>query len=498
MPEEPTIGAFAAALDEARRREKLSQAQWRRRRAELARLMAAGEEAAAAKLLRDAGVDEADLPPVRARLSRRSDAAARSVSAGEPAAAVRAAARAGEVNKPHAEPKPHPEREPSGKPEQGKQPAARKPAARKPARKQPASVGLKHRVRTRARRRRAARRAGWVGWLRARPPWLMSLGAHAVLLTVLGLLSFSALGEPVFELTALAHDDQPFSETPSPVELLDAALDAPLTEAAPLLAEVDVASLLEPVELAATDALADSLALDPSALAATVPAAAAGQGSGEGDSAGGGEAEPADKAGKVSFFGAESAARRVAFVVDNSGSMKGGRLETTLIELDRAVQGLSSSQEFYVVFYSDQAYPMFFPQGVEAPIPASLENKRRLSRWLESVEMCLGGRIVDAMELAAKTEPEVVYLLTDGDIRSKWVVERLTTPGQWPFKIHTLGMGARTAEHLAILQTIASVHGGQYRPAQAIPAAVRRAAARPIRYHRTPGKVWGSAVQPWD
>ena len=42
-------------LDEARRLEKLTQAKWRRSRAEVARLIAAGEEAAARRLLAEIG-----------------------------------------------------------------------------------------------------------------------------------------------------------------------------------------------------------------------------------------------------------------------------------------------------------------------------------------------------------------------------------------------------------------------------------------------------------
>ena len=49
--------AFQRALRKARRQERLSEAAWRQKRAEVARMVAAGEAAAARRLLRSVGVD---------------------------------------------------------------------------------------------------------------------------------------------------------------------------------------------------------------------------------------------------------------------------------------------------------------------------------------------------------------------------------------------------------------------------------------------------------
>jgi hypothetical protein len=92
----------------------------------------------------------------------------------------------------------------------------------------------------------------------------------------------------------------------------------------------------------------------------------------------------------------------------------------------------------------------------------------------------------------------VVFLLTDGDIRSPRVIERMTAKDAWGFPVHTLGMGARTPQHAQILQAIADASGGTARPVLADPTAVAKARARPIPYHNRPGPVWGSAVRPWE
>jgi hypothetical protein len=101
------------------------------------------------------------------------------------------------------------------------------------------------------------------------------------------------------------------------------------------------------------------------------------------------------------------------------------------------------------------------------------------------------------VELAATLAPQVVYLLSDGDIRSERVMGALTETEAWPFTIHTLGMGARSEKHAMNLAAIAQANGGGFRLIQAHPQAVIRSQRRPIRYHREQGEVWGSKVQAW-
>lgn len=332
---------------------------------------------------------------------------------------------------------------------------------------------------------------------------MTSLAAHGALLTAAAMLSFATFGEPGFSLTAALADETSWDDLPAEVTLAELEIESDLAELsdAPsdLAADIELTSLVEPAELANTSTLGEMLSVSAESLLANVPATPGGASQGEGESqpAGGG-ATSGGEAGKVSFFGAEADAHRVVFVVDNSGSMQHGRMQTTILELSAAIRRLSASQEFYVVFFSDQAYPMFFPQSVLEPMAATPDNKRAVAKWLRSVEMCLGGRLLDAMDIATGLEPDVVFLLTDGDIRSQRVVERMTAEDAWSFPIHTLGMGARTPQHAQILQAIAEASGGTARPVIADPEVVRRAMNRPIPYHRTPGPVWGSAVQPWQ
>ncbi len=465
------------------------EAAWHRKRAEVARLMAAGNEAAADRLLAEMG-DAPDASSI--------DSCASKV-AGRPSA--------GPV-------------EPTDGDAQGKlasadihkrggntSPSTNSPAVASQKTKPPMPTPTPTRSKTSRDKRSPQKKVqqksknlrrgfffAWGDWIGQQPSWLWSMVVHLGIFALLATMTFASFVDPPFFLSAAINEGDLESEVMPEVSLTqlepmeletdllsEESLEAPLTE------PLDLVSFSEPSALPADALLSGDLL-------GQVPDNAPGGGSKE---AGEGAGKGKTKNGKVRFFGSESVADRVVFIVDNSGSMQRGRMETTLMELDRAVQSLSYSQSFYVIFYSDQVYPMFFPKPVEELLPATRENKKRLSAWLPSIEICLGGRLLDAVEFATKLNPQVVYLLSDGDIRSERVMRSLTETGAWPFTIHTLGMGARTKQHATNLAAIAQANGGGFRLTRAHPQAVLRSQQRPIPYHREKGAVWGSRVQAW-
>ena len=183
----------------------------------------------------------------------------------------------------------------------------------------------------------------------------------------------------------------------------------------------------------------------------------------------------------------------MVFLVDNSASMKQGRMETTLFELARSVEQLGEKQEFYVVFYSDQAYPMFYPHPEMKAVAATRENKQRLYQWLQTVELCVGGALLKAVDLAESLEPQVVYMLSDGDISGTKTMEQLTQTHDRKFAIHTLGMGVKKPQDAQNLAWIAQANRGTFQMVGTLPAAVQMAKARPIRSNKW-GVAWGGSL----
>jgi hypothetical protein len=149
--------------------------------------------------------------------------------------------------------------------------------------------------------------------------------------------------------------------------------------------------------------------------------------------------------------------------------MKGGRLEMALTELVKTVEGLTPRQSFYVIFVSDQPYPMFYPQPEPALVPATPQNKNRLREWLPKAILASGHNRewITAMDMAAALNPQAVYLLWDGDlkysdnVRLDVMTHLTTTP--WNFVVHTIGLGITSLDGEQNLTVIAQAHHGQYR-----------------------------------
>lgn len=334
------------------------------------------------------------------------------------------------------------------------------------------------------------------------PAWLASVITHVVVLLLLGYLGFTSLQNPTpliasgvvqgvdEELELL--EDLNFEATEIDEDLLDPVeletLDVEVSQLDLQAFESEELAIGPPMEAIG---VSDLSMMDGASLMAEI-------GGGEGGD-GGNAGAPRRKAkrGEASFFGAKSRGNRFAFVVDNSGTMKKGRMETALLELMHSVDAMKGDQFFYVIFYSDQPYPLFYPESVPDMVPATRENKRKLSDWLFTVELCQGGELNDAIDMAAGLSPSAVYVLSDGDIVDSRIERLLKTADNRPFPIHTLGMTVRNPSHAANLATIAEAHGGGYFAVAVAPAAVRMSLQRPITYNREAGEVWGTKVRKW-
>lgn len=321
-------------------------------------------------------------------------------------------------------------------------------------------------------------------WIRAAPPWLVSTVVHALLLMALALFTYAVNQREPPPTTVLVSEPAELEEfdlaqTP-PVELEELKSD-PLSFDAPELApqeplEIDAETELDPLRVMFSPASLDSTSLLSEIRSIT------GRSRGRGNDFGG-------KAGLTTFFGTKAQARRVAFVVDNSNSMGRGRLETALLELKRSIDALNRKQQFFLVFFSDTAYPMFHPRGERKMIRATEENKRRIGYWLDTVERCLRTDALEAVQMALAMRPDVIYILGDGAFTDRTARILIRNPARG-VTIHTLGMQvpARVRDDF---EAIAKRHKGTFKDV-GVSAAGRALFRRgPRTPHRTRGKVWG-------
>lgn len=320
--------------------------------------------------------------------------------------------------------------------------------------------------------------------LRAAPAWLVSFIAHMILLIILGVWTLANLEDPnqvfvlalpmeeaIEELEEIDFESEPLEEmeletistefeVPDPGEMTLGDIASDPTEATP----ADIGQVSLPNSIDQIGALFD------------------GDGKGMTEFGKG-------MGGAATFFGSKVKGSRFVFVVDNSNSMSRGRLETAMHELMLSVSKMEKNQRFFVIFFSDAAYPMFHPKPARDMVPATGENKRKLEYWLPKVQMCLRTQGSDAVKMAIAMRPDAIYILGDGAFTDN-ATDLLTRPHNRKIVINTLGMEVNERGEKQLM-AIAKANGGTYRAVAASRAALLSARTRPIPRNRTRGPVWG-------
>jgi hypothetical protein len=121
---------------------------------------------------------------------------------------------------------------------------------------------------------------------------------------------------------------------------------------------------------------------------------------------------------RASFFGVVGEGYKFVYVLDRSGSMGSSRsspLRAVKAELLESLKSLDTVHQFQIVFYNEHP-ALFNPSGTPGRLAfATDENKRRAARFLESISADGGTAHEDALRLAIRLQPDVIFFLTDGD-----------------------------------------------------------------------------------
>jgi hypothetical protein len=160
-----------------------------------------------------------------------------------------------------------------------------------------------------------------------------------------------------------------------------------------------------------------------------------------------------------SFFGIRAQGQRFVYVVDCSGSMEGPPYERAAKELIRSLAALSRSQEFFVILYSDDSYPMFYPGSTQKFVKATDDAIEQVQSWVLSFRYRGGTNPDPALQLALKVKPDAVFFLTDGaipDSTANLVYQANTDE----VPVHTVCFTNRAGQ--ATLERIAKENQGKY------------------------------------
>ena len=170
---------------------------------------------------------------------------------------------------------------------------------------------------------------------------------------------------------------------------------------------------------------------------------------------------------RTSLFGVTGVGYKFVYVLDRSTSMGGSgdvALKAVKAELKRSLSRLDTVHQFQIIFYNEKP-AVFNPSGVPGRLAfATRVNKDRAERFIESIAADGNTRHDDALKLAVKMRPDVIFFLTDGD-EPKLTRHDLDTIHRMAngITIHTIefGPGPRPAER-SILATLAEENGGKY------------------------------------
>ena len=327
---------------------------------------------------------------------------------------------------------------------------------------------------------------GGNGWLAARqvPAWAISMLVHLVLLLVLGLITLAAPSVADYAIIVASEDGEEPLEQMAEIDLSEDLED--MEELSPSFESPSI-SESEMSELTLATNAADVSDIGPQAIEQD----SVSQINAIFSDSGTAMASLSDKVGKMtaSFFGSKAKGRRFVFVVDNSNSMQRGRFHTAVNELVKTVEQMEADQYFYVIFFSDTAYPLFWPSPVSQLVPATRKNKERLQQWLYTVELCLHTRGSDAMKLALSLRPDAIYVLGDGAFTDD-TTNQLTAAHNRRTPIFTLGMQV-PEKGKSQLTRIAKANNGTYRLVTVAPGAAQAAARAPLKKNNTRGLIWG-------
>ena len=171
---------------------------------------------------------------------------------------------------------------------------------------------------------------------------------------------------------------------------------------------------------------------------------------------------------QAEFFGTRARGKRFCIIADASNSMKGAQMLQLKKEILETLYNLSSSSQFYVIFFNATDLPMPHPtwlQGEKA-------NVDKVKPWIEGMGTILKTEPMSSFERAFKLEPkpDVIFFMTDG-LMAKTVPANVAKLNKHEPRvtIHTIMFTKATTKKAKVgaaedqLRTIAEQSGGTYR-----------------------------------
>lgn len=128
----------------------------------------------------------------------------------------------------------------------------------------------------------------------------------------------------------------------------------------------------------------------------------------------GGRPGDVGKAAEVTFFGVKGTGTKFVYLVDRSASMEGAPLAAAKQQVAESLSSLDSIHQFQIIFFNARAQPFSF-NGQERIAFATEQNVSLAARLLAGVTEDGSTDCFEALKVALRLRPDVIFFLTDAD-----------------------------------------------------------------------------------
>jgi hypothetical protein len=121
---------------------------------------------------------------------------------------------------------------------------------------------------------------------------------------------------------------------------------------------------------------------------------------------------------RTGVFGVEGQGSKFVYVFDRSGSMGGhggAPLAAAQAQLIKSLRDLGQTHQFQIIFYNERPH-VFNPSGVPGRLVFGTDtNKYQAERFIEGITADGSTEHEDALAMALRMGPDVIFFLTDAD-----------------------------------------------------------------------------------
>ena len=165
------------------------------------------------------------------------------------------------------------------------------------------------------------------------------------------------------------------------------------------------------------------------------------------------------------YYGIPICAKRIVFVLDTSGSMRGQPIERAKQALVKVIESLPEQVAFGLIFF-DNSPTVWQPRLV----PATIEAKQLATRTISERGVKLGTASRAALNAAFELQPEAIYFLSDGEPTDGTPDQIVNEARQFNrtrrVSIHTIGVVTQNHGGVGLtlfMQPLAQQNFGQFR-----------------------------------